>query len=46
LKIFSIMFLTLTNNAIMIPFEYPQYYLNKGRACEARVNERRFKKNK
>ena len=32
--------ITLSSNASRVPFEYPQYYLNKeGKACKARVKE-------
>ena len=35
-----VMDITLSSNASMVLFEYPQYYLNKKEvACKARVNE-------
>ena len=32
--------ITLSSNVVGVPFEYPQYYLNKKeKACKARVNK-------
>ena len=40
LTIFIVFYITLSNNARRVPFEYPQFYLNKkGKTCKARVNE-------
>ena len=35
-----VLYITLSTNASGVPFEYPQYHLNKkGKACKTRVDE-------